>query len=95
MLRRGSKLRRGPFTFHLLSKQGPARFGFVVGRKVGTAVSRNKVKRRLREATRRAASGAEGFDCVIRAQGEVSELSYEELERYVREALKGVMVDPR
>jgi ribonuclease P protein component len=35
---------------------GPARIGFTVSRKVGNAVERNRVRRRLREAVRRSAS---------------------------------------
>jgi len=35
---------------------GPARVGFTVSRKVGTAVERNRVRRRLKEAVRRSAS---------------------------------------
>jgi len=36
--------------------EGPARVGFTVSKKVGTAVERNRVRRRLREAVRRSAS---------------------------------------
>jgi len=35
---------------------GPARIGFTVSTKVGTAVERNRVRRRLKEAVRRSAS---------------------------------------
>jgi len=35
---------------------GPARVGFTVSKKVGTAVERNRVRRRLKEAVRRSAS---------------------------------------
>jgi len=34
------------------SDQGPARFGFTVSKKVGNAVERNRVRRRLREIVR-------------------------------------------
>src|SRR5262249_38370821 len=46
---------------------GPARVGFTVSRKVGTAVERNRVRRRLREAVRRSASRQmlAGHDYVI------------------------------
>ena len=35
---------------------GPARVGFTVSKRVGTAVERNRVRRRLKEAVRRSAS---------------------------------------
>jgi ribonuclease P protein component len=45
----------------------PARVGFTVSRKVGTAVERNRVRRRLKEAVRRCASARmrPGHDYVI------------------------------
>jgi ribonuclease P protein component len=47
--------------------EGPARVGFTVSKKVGTAVERNRVRRRLREAVRRSASRCmrAGHDYVI------------------------------
>lgn len=46
---------------------GPARVGFTVSRKVGTAVERNRVRRRLRDIVRRsAAEGLRGgYDYVL------------------------------
>jgi ribonuclease P protein component len=46
---------------------GPARIGFTVSKKVGTAVERNRVRRRLKEAVRRSASRQmrAGHDYVI------------------------------
>ena len=45
----------------------PARVGFTVSRKVGTATERNRVRRRLREVVRRVATGriAAGHDYVL------------------------------
>lgn len=47
--------------------QGPPRVGFTVTRKVGTAVERNRVRRRLREVVRLSAAGLlrDGSDYVI------------------------------
>ena len=46
---------------------GPARVGFTVSKKVGNAVERNRVRRRLREIVRRAAGEAArpGHDYVL------------------------------
>ncbi len=44
-----------------------SRFGFAVGKRVGNAVVRNRVKRRLREAVR-ALSPARGWDVVVIAR---------------------------
>lgn len=38
--------------FYLRQEKGPARVGFTVGRVLGGAVERNRIKRRLREAVR-------------------------------------------
>jgi ribonuclease P protein component len=47
--------------------EGPPRVGFTVSKKVGTAVERNRVRRRLKEAVRRSASPhmRQGHDYVI------------------------------
>jgi ribonuclease P protein component len=47
--------------------QGPARFGFTVSKKVGNAVERNRVRRRLREIVRRSATTRvhDGHDYVL------------------------------
>jgi ribonuclease P protein component len=46
---------------------GPVRVGFTVSRKVGTAVERNRVRRRLREVVRRAGERVmrPGYDYVL------------------------------
>ncbi len=61
-----------------------SRFGFVVSKKLGGAVERNKVKRRLREATRlRVNQIKPGFDLVFIARPPASQASYAELERFL------------
>jgi ribonuclease P protein component len=51
------------------------RYGFAVGKRVGTAVVRNKVKRRLREAVR-ALAPAGGWDVVVIARPEAAGADY-------------------
>jgi len=54
------------------------RFGFVVGRKVGKATVRNKVKRRLREGIRRLAL-RQGWDVVVVARPAAAGADYHRL----------------
>jgi ribonuclease P protein component len=51
----------------LRGDEAPPRFGFTVSKKVGNAVERNRVRRRLRELVRRADTGriAAGHDYVL------------------------------
>ena len=60
---------------------GPARVGFTVSRKVGTAVERNRVRRRLKEAVRRSASQAMrcGHDYVIVGRRTALTMDFERL----------------
>ncbi len=54
------------------------RIGFVVGRKVGKATVRNKVKRRLREGVRRLAL-RQGWDLVLVARPPAAQADYHRL----------------
>ncbi len=57
---------------------GVTRFGFVVGKVVGGAVVRNRVKRRLREAAR-SIETRPGLDIVIGARKSSAEADYRKL----------------
>jgi ribonuclease P protein component len=57
---------------------GVSRFGFTVGKKVGNAVVRNRIKRRLREVARRF-EVARGWDLVVVARGEAASANFQEL----------------
>jgi ribonuclease P protein component len=67
---------------------GPPRVGVVAGRRVGKAVVRNKVKRRLREALARA-DLRRGTTYVVVALPEAATASFGELAAWVRLAVRG------
>jgi len=80
--RGGRRFSCHPLVVHALRTDdpGPARAGFVVSRKVGSAVTRNRVRRRLREQTRsRLASVPAGTLLVIRALPAAADASSAEL----------------
>lgn len=63
------------------------RYGFAVGRRVGKAVRRNRVKRWLREATRHLHPHLrQGYDLVFIARGRLAEptVTYHDVARDVR-----------
>ena len=66
---KGAKVPAGAFVLQARERgdSAPARFGFTVSKKVGTAVERNRVRRRLKEIVRRnaALSGQNGHDYVL------------------------------
>jgi len=57
------------------------RVGFSVSKKIGNAVVRNKVKRRLREIIRLKKDLKKGFDIIIIARKPVVKLDYSGMER--------------
>jgi len=63
------------------SDDGPARVGFTVSKKVGNAVERNRVRRRLREVVRLAPRDAmrSGYDYVLIARRTALNLPFERL----------------
>jgi ribonuclease P protein component len=64
----GSKAPAAPFVLQAVKRDedGCARIGFTVTKKVGTAVERNRVRRRLREVVKRSAALLRpGYDYVV------------------------------
>ena len=59
------------------------RFGLTVSKHVGHAVTRNRVKRRLRDILRHHKSGLEGLDIVWIARNQAATASYEALRQEV------------
>lgn len=68
----------------------PARIGFTVTKKVGNAVVRNRVRRRLREVVRRveADTPLNGLDLVLIGRGATRDRSFDALVADFRKALK-------
>ncbi len=59
-----------------------SRFGFVVSKRLGKAVRRNKIKRRMREAVRLRLSRIKpGFDVVFIARQPTRQASYQDIEQ--------------
>jgi len=87
--RSGQRVRRGPITITWLpgDPAEPPRVAYAVGRKVGGAASRNRVRRRLRAITREVRPLLRPGACLISAAPEVARLSYRDLRTTVSEAL--------
>lgn len=68
-VRRGVRVGRETLVVHAVAKPGPpSRAGFVVSKAVGNAVTRNRVKRRLRHLVAASLPGASvPVDVVVRA----------------------------
>ena len=64
------------------------RLGMVVTRKVGSAVERNRIKRKIREAFRKTAHRLPAVDLVIRPNAACKEAPEEEIAQGLRTAVK-------
>jgi ribonuclease P protein component len=93
-VRKGEKRRGRLFLLEVLDRDdaSPPRFGLTVTKRTGNAVTRNRIRRRLREAIRIHAADdmADGNDYVIVGRGDVINAPFdqlkEELSRRMRKA---------
>jgi ribonuclease P protein component len=94
-VRKGRRAGRQSLVVHLSRTSdgfAPARVGFVVSRAVGSAVVRNRVKRRLRHLTReRLDRLPPGTLAVVRANPAAAQASADELARDLDGALSTVL----
>ncbi len=68
---------------------GPPRLGLVVSKSVGNAVTRNRIKRRLRHGARDLPLKP-GIDYVIIASSQVADVAHPDLVGWLRRALEGI-----
>jgi ribonuclease P protein component len=93
LVRRGRRV-NGPNTVVYIARgsAGPSRFGFIVPKTVGVAVTRNTVRRRLKAMSRDLLpSLGEGTEIVVRALPGAAQVDWVTLRREVTESVsKGV-----
>ena len=87
--RQGTAYRGKHFAVHAFPNElGNSRLGLSVSRKVGNAVTRNTVRRRLKEVFRASSSGIPGnLDLVVSARPAAAEATFEELRAEFGKAL--------
>jgi ribonuclease P protein component len=64
-----------------------SRFGFLVSKRIGNAVARNKVRRRLREAVR-GHQVIDGWDAAFIARRGIEDATFQQLQRAVSNLLR-------
>lgn len=93
--RRGRRVRRGPVsvTFVADGPNGPPRVAYAVGRRVGSAVRRNRLRRRLRAVVADLAPEMRPGAYLVGAAPAAADLPFGELKAVVSQALTTVSED--
>ena len=87
VLRNGTRHQRGALVLiRLPGRSGPPRLGLVVPKGVGNAVTRNRIKRRLRHAVRELHLEP-GTDYVIIARRRIADVAFEKIVHWLSGAL--------
>ena len=93
----GRKVATAAFVLQALGRadNGPIRVGFTVSKKVGTAVERNRVRRRLKDVVKRSAAQAlrSGHDYVLIGRRAALKLPFERMIEEFKSALR--RLEPR
>ena len=89
VLSSGKRARSDGITVHVArsSQGGSPRLGLSVRTSVGSAVTRNRLKRRVRAAWRDL-EATEGVEVVVQANRSAAALRYQELEKHLATALR-------
>jgi ribonuclease P protein component len=86
---RGGAVWKGScFSLHVLGREGGRRLGIVVPRRFGTAVERNRAKRRLREAFRRIAPNLPPADVIVRPTDDCERFDIEGIGRLLAQGVE-------
>ncbi len=89
---RGTKVPTAAFVLQAIERgdDGATRVGFTVSKKVGNAVERNRVRRRLREIVRRSAADQlrQGHDYVLIGRRSALSLPFEQMTEDFKRALR-------
>jgi ribonuclease P protein component len=92
----GEKVQTRAFVLQALKRadDGPVRVGFTVSRKVGTAVERNRVRRRLKEAVRQCATTGPpaGHDYVLIGRRAALSMPFDQITDDFKRALRRLRV---
>jgi ribonuclease P protein component len=93
----GRKVAMAAFVLQALVRadDGPIRVGFTVSKKVGNAVERNRVRRRLKDVVKRSAAGClrSGHDYVLIGRRAALQLPFERVAEEFKSALR--RLEPR
>jgi ribonuclease P protein component len=93
----GRKVATAAFVLQALGRadSGPIRVGFTVSKKVGTAVERNRVRRRLKDVVKRSAAGRlrSGHDYVLIGRRAALKLPFDRMVEEFKTALR--RLEPR
>jgi len=83
--------RRHPLLILVSKRNGMqnSRFAFITSRRVGTAVTRNRVKRLLRESVRLSLNQIElGWDCLLIARPAIAHASFSDVQSAILQLLE-------